>query len=268
MTDHYATLGVAKNAAPEDIKKAYRRLAAIHHPDKGGDTAEFQKVQAAYETLSDPQKKQEFDNPNPFGGMNFGQPGGSPFGFQFHQHSVDINDVFGQMFGGSAFGQPRQPQKPTYRTTIWVTLEQVYTGGEQTLQFNTNGQNSVVRIQIPKGVENGQTMRYENLMDGILLAEFRVHPHQKFQRDGHNLYTEEEVSVLDLIVGKTFKFTTISAKTLEITVKPKSHPGSILRISGEGLPINNDFGDQMIVLKPVMPDIISDAIIDSINKNR
>lgn len=56
MSDHYQTLGVAKNATPEDIKKAYRRLAAIHHPDKGGDTAEFQKVQAAYETLSDPQR--------------------------------------------------------------------------------------------------------------------------------------------------------------------------------------------------------------------
>jgi molecular chaperone DnaJ len=261
MNDHYATLGVAKNATPEEIKKAYRRLAAIHHPDKGGDTAEFQKVQAAYETLSDPQKKQQHDNPNPFG--NQGGPGGFPGGFQFH-NGFDMNDIFSQMFG-SGF---RQPQKPSYRTTIWVTLEQVYSGGEQTLQFNNNGQASVVKIQIPKGVENGQTMRYDNLVDGVLIAEFRVHPHQKFQREGPNLYSEESISILDLIVGTSFNFTTISGKTLSVTVKPQSHPGSILRIQGEGLPMNNDFGDQMIVLKPVMPAIISDAIIDSINQHR
>ena len=74
--EHYQTLGVDRNASPDDIKKAYRRLAGQHHPDKGGDTATFQKIQQAYETLSDPQKKQEYDNPNPFGGM---PGGGGPF---------------------------------------------------------------------------------------------------------------------------------------------------------------------------------------------
>jgi len=265
--DYYNTLGLNRNASPDEIKKAYRKLAAQHHPDKGGDTATFQKIQEAYETLSDPQKKQQHDNPNPFGGGfqgGFpGGPGGFPGGFHFNVNGFDMNDVFGQMFGGP-FGQ-RHPQKPQYKTTVWVTLEEVYNGGEQTLQFNTNGTMSTVKIEIPKGIDNGSTLKYDNLIkDGILIVEFRVHPHTKFQRNGIDLISEYEISVLDLIVGTTFKFTTLSGKTLDVTVKPKTQPNSMLRVGGEGLPRQNGFGDQMILLKPFIPDTIDQSIVDSI----
>ena len=74
--DHYQTLGVAKNATPDDIKKSYRKLASTHHPDKGGDTATFQKIEEAYRILSDPTQRQQYDNPmpqgNPFGGFQGG----------------------------------------------------------------------------------------------------------------------------------------------------------------------------------------------------
>ena len=73
--DYYETLGVNHTTQPDEIKKAYRKLASQHHPDKGGDTKKFQDIQKAYEVLSDPQKKHEYDNPNPFGGQN-------PFGNQ------------------------------------------------------------------------------------------------------------------------------------------------------------------------------------------
>ena len=70
--DHYATLGVAKSATPDEIKKAYRKLASKHHPDKGGDTATFQKIEEAYRILSDTQQRQQYDNPMPQGfGQNF-----------------------------------------------------------------------------------------------------------------------------------------------------------------------------------------------------
>jgi DnaJ-class molecular chaperone len=265
MTDHYATLGVAKNATPEDIKKAYRRLAAIHHPDKGGDTAAFQKVQAAYETLSDPEKKQQFDNPNPFGGGGF--PGG---GFSFHTQGFDINDIFGQMFGGNPHHGFR-PQPPSYRTTVWVSLEQVYNGAEQMLQFQANGSIEVIKIQVPKGIENGATVRFDNLIkNSILLVDFRVHPHEKFERRGADLYTIYEIDVFDLITGTDFEFTTISGKNLSVTVKPGTQPGSTLRLAGNGLPVHNSpmFGDQMIVLKPFIPDIIDSRITDSILLSR
>ena len=85
MADHYTTLGVDKSATPEDIKKAYRSLASKHHPDKGGDTAKFQEIQTAYATLSDPEKRQQYDNPNPFGTRQDGgwqQASGFPPGFE------------------------------------------------------------------------------------------------------------------------------------------------------------------------------------------
>jgi len=264
MTDHYQTLGVAKNATPEDIKKAYRRLAAIHHPDKGGDTAEFQKVQAAYETLSDPQKRQEYDHPR----QHHAFGGGFPGGFEFHTQGFDINDIIGQMFGGGG-GPFHNPFQQNYRTTIWVTLEQVYNGGEQMLQMQGAGGNQVVKIQIPKGVENGQTMRFDNIIQGaILLVDFRIHPHAKFNRDGQNLVAPYRISVLDLIAGTKFEFTTLSGKTFTVDVKPGTQPDSTLRIEGQGLPIPNstDFGDQLILLKPFLPDRIDSRIIDSIKQ--
>ena len=108
-------------------------------------------------------------------------------------------------------------------------------------------------------------MKYDNLIkDGILIVEFRVHPHTKFQRNGIDLITEYEISVLDLIVGTTFKFITLSGKTLDVTVKPKTQPNSMLRVGGEGLPRQNGFGDQMILLKPFIPDTIDQSIVDSI----
>jgi DnaJ-class molecular chaperone len=145
----------------------------------------------------------------------------------------------------------------------------VYKGDEQTLQFNTNGENNVVKIQVPKGVENGATLRYENLIkDGVLIVEFRIHHHNKFQRHGFDLVSEQEISVLDLIVGTNIKFTTISGKTLDVKIQPKTQPAATLRIPGEGLPTNYGYGDQMILIKPFIPDTISDSIINSIILSR
>lgn len=262
--DHYNTLGVTKNATPDEIKKAYRKLAAIHHPDKGGDTAQFQKVQSAYETLSDPQKKQSYDQPQP--------QGFSGGGFNFHHDGVDINDIIGQMFGGGGFGRQnpfQQHFQQTYKTTIWVTLEQVFSGGEQLLQLQGPDGIQVVKIEIPKGVENGATLRFNNLIPGgILMVEFRVHPHQKFDRQGSNLICTQRINVLDLIVGTKFSFTSISGKTFEVDVKPGTQPDGTLRIAGQGLPTHNGYGDQMILIKPFIPDKIDKSIIDSILQHK
>ena len=83
--DYYKTLGVDRNASPEEIKKAYRKLAAKNHPDRGGSTEEFQKIEEAYRNLSDPELRGRHDNPNPFGGQpGGGFPGGFPGSFAFN----------------------------------------------------------------------------------------------------------------------------------------------------------------------------------------
>ena len=269
MSDHYQTLGVAKNATPDEIKKAYRKMAAKHHPDKGGDTATFQKVQQAYETLSDPQKKADYDNPHQH---HFG--GHSPFGFEFHTNGFNVNDLFGSVFGQGGhpfFGQGfQQNRQPSYRTTVWVSLEQVCTGGEQVLQLQTpNSGIQTIKIDIPFGVENGEQYRYNDLIkDAVLMVEFRIHPHNKFERQGYNLISRVDVSVLDLIVGTTIKFTTIYGKELDVKVPEKTKPGTMLKISGSGVPKNGQMGDQYLLLNPVIPDKIDDRIIQSILQSK
>ncbi len=210
--DHYQTLGVAKNATPDEIKKSYRRLASKHHPDKGGDTATFQKIEEAYRILSDPQQRQQYDNPmpqgNPFAGFQQA-PGGFNFNF-----NGDINDLFGQMFQQHHQRHPNQPH--AYRTSISISLEQSYSGGSQPLKLQTPNGLHAVNIEIPKGVTDGGQMRYDNLIpNASLIVEFRVAPHLKFDRKGVDLYCNQQVSVLDLIVGSSFEFKTISGKTLE-----------------------------------------------------
>ena len=265
--DHYQTLGVAKNATPDEIKKSYRRLASKHHPDKGGDTATFQKIEEAYRILSDPQQRQQYDNPmpqgNPFAGFQQA-PGGFNFNF-----NGDINDLFGQMFQQHHQRHPNQPH--AYRTSISISLEQSYSGGSQPLKLQTPNGLHAVNIEIPKGVTDGGQMRYDNLIpNASLIVEFRVAPHLKFDRKGVDLYCNQQVSVLDLIVGSSFEFKTISGKTLEVRIPPKTQPHMHLKIAGEGMPIHgsNLHGDQIILIKPYIPDTIDEEIKQSILRSK
>lgn len=265
--DHYQTLGVAKTATPDEIKKAYRKLASKHHPDKGGDTATFQKIQVAYDTLSDPQKRQAYDNPQPQ--FQQGQDGFPGFSFHFGQGAPfqDIFEMFRQQHGQQA--QQRRPQ--VFRTSVVVSLEQVYNGDEHIIQLQTPKQTHTVRINIPKGVHDGGQVRLDNVVDDAsLLVEFRIHNHLKYDRHGNDLVCNHPISVLDLIVGTSFEFTTISGKTLEVTVKPKTQPHMQLKIAGHGMPINGTsaYGDQIILLKPFIPDTIDARIIDSITQSK
>jgi DnaJ-class molecular chaperone len=265
--DHYNTLGVAKNATPDEIKKAYRKLASQHHPDKGGDKAKFQDIQAAYDTLSNPDKRQQYDNPMPQGFQQQGFPQGHPF-----------NDIFSQMFGGGGnpfdpFGQQRrqQPQQQVFRTTINISLEQAYHGGEQILKLQTPTNTHAVTIQIPKGIQNGNQMRIDNVLDGAsLIVDFRIEPNLKYDRQGNDLICNHSISVLDLIIGTTFEFTTLSGKTLEVTVKPRTQPYIQLKLAGQGMPIYNSpgYGDQIILLKPFIPDTIDEQVINSISQQK
>jgi DnaJ-class molecular chaperone len=262
MTDYYSTLGVGKNANADEIKQAYRRLAGKHHPDKGGDTATFQKIEEAYRILSDPQQRQQYDNPinqgNPFQGF----PGG---GFQFNMNGFNMDEIFGQMFRQ----QHNNPfnQQNTYRTTYWISLEHVYNGGEEVLKLQTPTGAHMVKVNIPKGIQDGGQVRYEKVIDSSdLIVEYRIHPHLKYERRINDLYSNHPISVLDLIVGSTFEFVTISGKKLEVTVQPNTQPYMHLKLNNQGLPIQgtNIFGDQIILLKPFIPDNIDSRITDSI----
>jgi curved DNA-binding protein len=264
--DHYSTLGVSRDASQEEIKKAYRKLAMTHHPDKGGNPAEFQKLNDAYEVLSNTDKRFQYDNPsaqptNPFGG------------FQFEEHNFDLSNIFSHIFGGRHGPAAGVNQKQIFRTQVGISLVDAYNGKEHSLQLSTPTGVKVVNIKVPLGIANGDQVRYENLLDnGTLIIAFHVLPDLRFDRNGDDLYCNLPISVLDLIIGTKVKFNTISGKTIEVTIPPNTQPSHHIRLPGMGMPIknapNNMYGDQILLLKPFLPDNIPSDVIESIQRNQ
>ena len=174
MTDHYATLGVARTATPDEIKRAFRKLASQHHPDKGGDTAKFQQVEEAYRTLSDPQKRQDYDNPT-YKKFQFEEFGDSQGGFNFNFNSGDFgpgfNDIF-SMFRQQTQNQQRgYPHGVTQRVSVLIRLEDVATGGKKTVIIPGRTGNSTIELDIPRD-RNGDfepqlVVKHQTKLDGF-----------------------------------------------------------------------------------------------------
>ena len=258
MTDHYATLGVAKTSSADEIKQAFRRLASKNHPDKGGDTAKFQAIQAAYDTLGDVAKRAAYDNPA-------AQFSGSSNGPHFN-----MNDMFGQMFGGqSPFGHQRRSNH--VRTTIWTTLEEVAQAGSRTMQIRSDSGTSTVQIQIPPGIEDGDNVQYggvgPNGMD--LMVQFKIHPHARWRREGLTLHIDHAISIWDLILGGETEIKTILNTGVVIRIPPNSQPSSVMRLRGHGLSNSHgQRGDVMIRLQAELPVTIAPEILAAIEQHR
>lgn len=259
--DYYNILGVNKTASPDEIKKAYRKLAMEHHPDKGGDVSKFQEITNAYETLSDPNKRAAYDNPA-------SQFSTHPGGFSFNAGAFDLNDLFGQVFGRN--GNPFAQQRPTYRTRVTVTLVDAFNGADHLLQLNTPDGLKTINITIPPGIDSGNQIRYENVIpNATLIIEFHVLSDVRFERHRNDLYTTVEISVLDLIVGTNIQVNAINGKKLDVVIQPKTQPTQNIRIPGYGMPTGKGtFGDQIILIRPVIPDNISNDVIESIKRNQ
>lgn len=262
MTDYYAALGVARTATQDEIKKAFRKLASQHHPDKGGDTAKFQEIQAAYDTLGDPAKRAEYDNPRPqFGGFS-----GGP-GAQFN-----MNDIFSQMFSGGMGGNPfgQRPQRNHVRMTIWVQLVDVVRGGSKTVAVSTSQGSTTVEIEIPRGIEDGDNVQYTGIAPGgmDLIVQFRVHPDQRFHREGPTLRTDKHVSIWTLILGGEVEIDTILGTTLAVKIPSRTQPGTIMRIRNQGVNSRNGSGDLLIKIHAQIPNDISPELIAAIEQHR
>ena len=258
--DHYNTLGVPREATADEIKKAYRKLAMEHHPDKGGDINKFQELTNAYETLSDPDKRSQYDNPAARQ-QNF-----QGFPQDFNINGVDLNDLFGHIFG-----RQQRNTTPVYRTTVTVSLVDSYNGADHVVQLSMPTGLKVINISIPTGVQTGQQLRYDNVIDGAsLIIEFHVLKDLRFDRNGSDLYANYPISVLDLIAGTKVQFQAINGKMLDVTIPAKTQPNHQIRLPGLGMPISNtgQYGDQILLLKPFIPDNISNDIIDSIKRNQ
>jgi len=272
MTDHYQTLGVSKQAGADEIKKAYRKMASQHHPDKGGDTAKFQEIEEAYRILSDPEKRQQYDNPQP----QFHGGGGMPPGFE---------DMFSQMFGqnGNPFfghGFARQgPRNRHLNLQANVTLEEAFSGKELIANVTLpSGRDQMLEIKIPPGIQEGTTLRLAGMGDdsypgfarGDIHLTISVLPHHIFQRKNDDLVCQLEISCIDAMLGKTATVNTIDRKTLEVVIAPGTQHGQLLAAQGYGMSKMNDprfKGRMLIEVSVTIPKNLNDHQKEMLKKH-
>ena len=258
MSDHYATLGVSKTATPDEIKRAFRKLASQHHPDKGGDTAKFQSIQAAYDTLGDTAKRAEYDNPRP-------QFSGFPGGAQFN-----MNDIFGQMFG-QGFGQQRRQQPQFVRMTLWIRLHDVAQGGTRPVAVGTPQGQSTIEVEIPLGINDGDNVQYQGLAPGggDLVIQFRVHPDNTWQRNGLDLVTDVTADIWSMILGSDITVQTLTGSKLTTAMPAGTQPRTLIRLRKHGLrDRSGNTGDLMIRVMPTIPTTIRPELLEAIEKYR
>lgn len=262
MKNLYQTLGVERTATADEIKRAYRRLAGQHHPDKGGDTGLFQEIQAAYDVLGNPQRRAEYDNPA-MGGMPFGSGfGGQPFNFD------TIFDIFGTRFQHGGF---QHQQRAQARMTLWITLPDVARGGKQTVSVGTAQGTQTIEIEIPMGINDGDTVQYPGLAPGggDLIIQYRIHAHPGWQRQGPNLILEQEVSLWDCVLGADINIRDVLQNQLTVTIPPRTQPGSLMRLRGRGLSQRHGpAGDLFVRVQVTVPEHIDADLLEMIQQKR
>jgi len=224
--DYYSTLGVGRNATSEEIKKAYRKQAMAHHPDRtGGDDTQFKQIQEAYATLSDTNKKQQYDNPQPTFNDAFGR---------------NYDDMFNQMFGG----RNRRMRNKDILCTAQVDLVDIIKGKRLDIEYNLpSGISQTATVQVPAGIENAVTMRYTGLGDnsirqmprGDLLIKIIIRHPKGWDREGNNLITMTDIDPFEAMLGCRKIIRTLENKTLQLTIPPGCQPGQVFSISDHGL---------------------------------
>lgn len=262
--DYYSILGVNRNATPEEIKKAYRKLAMTHHPDRGGDHSTFANITSAYEVLSNSDKRNAYDNPQP----NFNQQrhhnpfGGTPF-----------DHIFGQ-----GFAQQRQtPRNRDITLQANISLADVLTGKNLIIQYQlSSGKLETVTVDVPAGAKHGDTIQYEGLGDnghpryprGNLQVRIKVSKTKNWERDYDNLFTKKVVNVFDLLLGCVIIITTLDDKQLELKIPQGTKPGIKFSIPGYGLPNmhTRQRGIMFVTIDAEIPKITDQTVLNKIQQ--
>lgn len=249
--DYYKILGVERSASQDDIKKAFRKLAHEHHPDKHkGDDTKFKEISEAYSVLGDPQKRTQYDrfgNYQAAGGQGFGGFNGQGFDFDFSQFGgfngqdfeFDLGDILGQFFGG---GRTRTRKGRNIRTSINISFKESVFGTEKEINI---GLEKVV-IKIPPGISDGETLRVagkgEKNSDhspdgrpGDLLITVQVSNTTQFRKEGYHLITSLPIKLSTALLGGEQKIETLDG-ALTLKIPEGIGNGELLRVRQKGVP--------------------------------
>ena len=281
--DYYQTLGVSREASPDQVKKAYRRLARKYHPDvsdKPDAEERFKEVGEAYEVLKDSDKRAAYDQlgANWKAGQDFTPPpgweqsfrfGGGDFGGRGAAGSFDFSDFFDALFrdaGGlhqSGFaGGSMRGQNQTVK--VRVGIDDAYRGAQRMLHLKTaNGSSQSIRklnVKIPAGVTDGQQIRLAGQgqpgmgggPNGDLFLQVELEPHGIYRPEGKDVYVELPITPWEAALGATIKVPTLGGK-VDLKIPSDSPSGKKLRLKGRGLGSQKKPGDQYVVLQIVTP---------------
>lgn len=248
MSNHYEILGVSRNATPDEIKRAYRKLASINHPDKGGDKTKFQEIQHAYDQLTNP-------------------PAATAGAGNFNTGSFDFQTIF-DVFG-TRFQQPQQRVQQA-RMSLWITLSDVARGGSRNISIGTQHGTQVAEIEIPLGINDGDSVQYSAIGPGgmDLIVTFRIQPHAQWTRQGLDITTERTLSIWSLILGTELALQDLLDTTLGITVVAGTQPGNMIRLRGRGLRARSgQTGDLFVRLQATIPTPVPADLLHQIQLN-
>ncbi len=273
--DYYAVLGVSKSATPDEIKRAYRKSARKHHPDVNqGQEEKFKELNEAYEVLGDPEKRRKYDllgsnwkqasqqaGPEGFQRVHFewGNGGGTGFSDFFETFfsgagagnqgaAFDVGDLMG---GGRRRGRTATQTPAEYN--LEVALEEVYRGGERTMELRTEGGGKRLTVKIPAGIKEGTKLRVR-ADQGEVLLNVAYRPHANFKREGDDVLTEVRVSAPTAVVGGEVKVPTLKGP-VTMKIPPGTQADSTLRLRGRGMPGGRQgTGDELVKIKVIVPE--------------
>ena len=277
--NYYDILGVKKNASADEIKKAFRKLAQKHHPDAGGDEETFKNINEAYEVLSDPEKKKEYDRfgtVGGFGGQAGGWPGGGARSYTYTSGGgvggFDWGDIFGNIRNGDgAFGSNwdfnvnRKRKGQDLQTSIELTFEEAFKGTTKrvSIKIPSTGATESVTVKVPEGAVDGGRMRFHGKGEyganggerGDLLVITKIRNHPVFTRDKADVLMDLPVSIDEAILGASIVVPTPDGSRVKIRVPKGTHDGRILRVKGKGAKQvkGNGYGDLKVKVQIQSP---------------
>jgi len=269
--NYYETLGVNEGADQDEIKKAYKKLAMKHHPDRGGDEKTFQSISQAYDTLGDAAKRQQYDHERlnrPFIHVRSG----------FH----DVNDLFGQAFGfgtGNQWDpfQGRVRKNRDLNINCTVSFKDSFVGKQLEASYILpSGKKQTVVINVPQGITHGQTIRYAGLGDdtdprlqrGDLNVTVFVEDDPLYQRQGDNIIFQLQVTVFEAMMGCNKKIQSLDGSKLDLKIRPGTQHGAEFLCRGRGFnnSTNGRLGDLIVKLNVLIPEVTDIILVDRLLK--
>lgn len=285
--DPYKELGVARTATQAEIRKAFHKLAKQLHPDANPGDAQaeerFKRVSAAFDLLSDPEKRARYDRGEidadgreqfpGFGGRAGPRPGGG-FGGRFE--GVDIDDIF-EIFGGmgrQGRGAGFSTRGRDVRARLEITLEESILGGSKRIAFSDG---RTLDVTIPKGATEGQVLRLRGQgtpgrygTPGDALIELTIAEHPLYRREGADLHMDLPVSAPDAVLGGKVQAPTPEGP-VKVNIPKGSNSGSVLRLKGRGAWRGGQRGDlfaHLVVMLPDKPDPELEAFAEQWRRKR